>query len=118
MARIGKVAPAPKCRSPAQARPESAPAAGLGLCVVPGRADLFRKFIARTLVVDPWIIRGVDDRDNGGDRGWGGGGGGGGGAGNPRWRPPRGVGGFRGRGGPARGGGGPAPPWRFFSRFP
>src|SRR4051794_31696215 len=69
MARIGKVAPAWKCRSPAPARPESAPAAGLGLCLVPGRADLFRKFIARTLVVDPGIIRGADDRDDGGNRG-------------------------------------------------
>src|SRR6187402_3393307 len=65
MARIGKVERGSKCVSPAPAGPESAPAAGLGF----GRADLFRKFIARTLVIDPGIVRGADDRDDGGNRG-------------------------------------------------
>src|ERR1700754_3908612 len=36
MARIGKDKPAPKCASRAPTGPESAPAAGLGLCMVPG----------------------------------------------------------------------------------
>src|SRR3954451_744770 len=66
-ARIGKDKRGRKFGSRAPAGPESAPAAGLGL----GRADLFRKFIARTLVIDTGIVRRADDRDDGGDRSWG-----------------------------------------------
>ena len=68
MARIGKNKREAKWASRAPAGPESAPAAGLGLCMVPGRADLFRKFIARTIVIDTGIVRGADDRDDGRNR--------------------------------------------------
>lgn len=64
MARIGKDKPGLKCGSRAPAGPESAPAAGLGL----RRADLFRKFIARAVIVDSGVIRCADDRDDGLDR--------------------------------------------------
>ena len=65
MARIGKDKRGAKCGSRAPAGPESTPAAGLGF----GRADLFRKFIARPLVIDPGIIWSSDDREDGGNRG-------------------------------------------------
>ena len=64
MARIGKDKRAAKCGSGAPAGPESAPAAGLGLRC----ADLFRKFVARALVIDAGIVGRADDRDDGLDR--------------------------------------------------
>lgn len=68
-ARIGKDKRQAKCCSGAPAGPESAPTAGLSLCLGFGRAYLFRKFIARTVVIDSGIIRRANDWDDGLDRG-------------------------------------------------
>src|SRR5205085_12533882 len=54
----------PKGALAAPAGEEAAPAAGL--CC--RRGDLFREFIVRCVLVDPWIIGRPDDRDHRWDR--------------------------------------------------
>ena len=59
--RFPKVMPTYRRRSAAPAGQKSPPAAGLRL----RRADLFDKFIARRLVVDPGIVGRAENRDHG-----------------------------------------------------
>ena len=66
MAPIGKDKRQAKWASRAPTGPESAPTAGLGL----GRADLFREFVRRAVVVDPVIVGRPDERNDRRNGGW------------------------------------------------